>query len=84
MVASSTVLSNQLSSSHYSNMVGHTAWGLGRESPILPPSLHSGEGSFPDLVPINDMVNSESVVDMKPGDSGVVIGYQVGDFIAPG
>ena len=27
------------------------------------------------------MVNSESVVGMKPGDSGVVIGYQVDDFI---
>ena len=26
------------------------------------------------------MVNSESVVGIKPGDSGVVIGYQVDEF----
>ena len=42
------------------------------------PSLHSGEGSpFPGLVPSDDMVDFEFVMGIKPGDSGVVIGYQV-------
>ena len=43
--------------------------------------MHGGEGSsFLDLVPFNDMVNSEFLVGIKPGDSGVVIGYQVDEF----
>ena len=33
------------------------------------------------LVPSNDTVNSESVMGTKCGDSGVVIGYQVDEFI---
>ena len=46
-----------------------------------PPSLYSGEGSsFPGLVPSNDTVDSESVVGIKPGDSHVVVGYQVDEF----
>ena len=46
-----------------------------------PPSLHDGEGSsFPGLVPSDDAVNSESVMGIKPGDSSVVIGYQVDEF----
>ena len=32
------------------------------------------------LVQSDDMFNSESVVHIKPGDSGVVIGYQVDEF----
>ena len=36
--------------------------------------------SFPGLVPSDDMVDSESVLGMKHGDSGVVIGYQVDEF----
>ena len=48
---------------------------------IPPPSLHDGEGSsFPGLVPSDDAVDSDSVMDIKPGDSGVVIGYQVHEF----
>ena len=49
------------------------------ESHLIPlSSLHGGQGfSFPGLVPSNDMVNSESVMGVKPADSGVVIGYQV-------
>ena len=48
---------------------------------ILMPSLHSGEGfSIPGLLPLNDMVNSKSVVGMKSGDSGVVMQYQVDEF----
>ena len=49
--------------------------------PIPPPSLHDGEGSsFPGLVPSDDTVDSEPVMGIKPGDSGVVIGYQVDEF----
>ena len=59
-------------------MVGHTALGAQQSHPIPPPSLHDGEGSsFPGLVPSDDMVNSESVMGIKPGDSSVVIAYQV-------
>ena len=48
---------------------------------IPPPSLHDGEGSsFPGLVPSDDTVGSESVMGVKCGDSGVVIGYQVDEF----
>ena len=32
------------------------------------------------MVPSDDMVDSESVMGIKPGDSGVVIGYQVDEF----
>ena len=49
---------------------------------IPPPSLCDGEGSsFPGLVPSSDdAVDSDSVMCIKPGDSGVVIGYQVDEF----
>ena len=52
------------------------------ESHLIPlPSLHDGEGSsFPGLMPSDDAVNSESVMSIKPGDSGVVIRYQVDEF----
>ena len=44
-------------------------------------SLHDGErSSFPGLVPSDDVVNSDSVMGIKPGDSGVVIGYRVDQF----
>ena len=48
--------------------------------PIPLPSLHDGEGSFPGLVPSDDAVNSDSVMGIKAGDSGVVIAYQVDEF----
>ena len=49
--------------------------------PISLHFLHDGEGfSFLGLVPSDDTVNSESVMGIKPGDSGVVIGYQVDEF----
>ena len=55
--------------------------GLAESHLIPPPSLHGGEGcSFSGLVPSIDMVNSESAMGIKPGDSGMVIGYQVDDF----
>ena len=47
---------------------------------IPPPSLCDGEGSFPGLLPSDDMVNSDSVMGIKPGDSSVVIGYQIDEF----
>ena len=52
------------------------------ESQTIPlPSLCDGEGSsFPGLVPSDNAVNSDSVMGIKPGDSGVVIGYQVDEF----
>ena len=74
------MLLNQLPPSHPNYMVGHTALGAW-QLPIPPPSLHGGEGSsFPGLVPPNNMVNSKSAVGIKPGDSGVVTGYQVDGF----
>ena len=55
--------------------------GLAESHPIPLPSLHGGEGSsFPGLVPYNVTVNSESAMGIKPGDSGVMIGYQVDAF----
>ena len=62
--------------------VGTYSFGVTGESHlILPPSLHGEEGSsFPGLVTPNDAVNSKSVVGMTPGDSSVVIGYQVHEF----
>ena len=52
------------------------------ESHLIPlSSLHDGEGSsFPGLVPSDDAVDSDSVMGIKPGDSSVVIGYQVDEF----
>ena len=55
--------------------------GSAESHPIPLPSLHDGEGSsFPGLVPSDDMVNSESVMGSKPGDSSVMIRYQVDEF----
>ena len=59
-------------------------YGLGGsiESHLIPlPSLHDGEGSsFPGLGPSDDTVDSDSVMGIKAGDSGVVIGYQFNEF----
>ena len=45
------------------------------------PSLHGGEGSsFPGFGPSDDVVDSESAIGIKPGDSGVVIWCQVDEF----
>ena len=55
--------------------------GLAVSHSISLPSMHGGEGSsFPGLVPPDDMVISEYAVDIKTGNSGVVIGYQVDEF----
>ena len=61
--------------------MGHTALGAQQCHLIPLPSLHDGEGSsFPGLVQSDDMVNSESMMGIKPGDSGVAIGYQADEF----
>ena len=60
---------------------GIQLWGLSRESPNPSASLHGGDGSsFLGLVPSNDTVNSEPATGIKPGDCGVVIGYQVDEL----
>ena len=49
--------------------------------PIPLPSLCDGEGSsFSGLVPSDDAADSDSLMAIKPGDSAVVIGYQVDEF----
>ena len=59
----------------------YTLGGSIESHPVPLPSLCDGEGSsFPGLVPSDDAVNSDSVMGVKPGDSGVVIGYQVDEF----
>ena len=52
------------------------------QSHLIPlPSTHSGGGSsFPSFVPPDYMINSESLVGIEPGDSMMVIGYQVEEF----
>ena len=57
-------------------MVGHTTLRALQSHPISLPSLHGVDGSAPPI----DTVNSKCVVGIKPGDSGVVIRYQVDDF----
>ena len=49
--------------------------------PIPPSSQYGWEGSsFLGSAPPSDIINSESVVSIKPGDSSVVIRYQVDEF----
>ena len=75
----------QLFSSHSINMMGHIALGAQWSHPIHPPSQHYGEGSFPGHVPPSDMLDSEFVVDIKPGDSGIVSEHSVAQsHIYPG
>ena len=52
------------------------------ESHLIPlSSLNGGDGSyFPGSFPPNDIFNSESVMGVKPGDSGGLIRYQVDEF----
>ena len=63
------------------NWWGIQPWGSIDIHPIPLPSLCDEEGSsFASLVPSDDAVNSDSVMGIKLGDSGVVIGYQVDEF----
>ena len=76
----SLLLLSLLFPNHPIYMVGHTALGAWQSHPIPLPSLYDGEGSSTGLVPSDNTVNSESVMDIKPGDSSVVIGYQVDEL----
>ena len=59
----------------------HSLGGLAESHSIPSPSIHVSEGySFLGLILPDDTVDSESVVGMKPGDLGLVIGYQVDEF----
>ena len=60
----------------------YSSRGLAENHPIPLHSLHGGErSSFWSCVPHDDKVNSESVKSVKPGDSGVVIGCQLDQFV---
>ena len=75
------ILLNQQSSSHSNYKVGYIALGAWQSHLITLSSLMVGRGSsFPGLVQSDDRVDSESVMGIKPGDSGVVIGYHVDEF----
>ena len=67
--------------SHFINMGGIHHWGLDRESldPFAFPILW-GQCSFPGSAPSCDIVNYKPLLGVKPGDSGVMIGYQVNEF----
>ena len=81
LLGGSLLLLSQMSSSHSNYMMGHTAFGTWQSLLTPLPSLHGGEASsFPGLVPSSDTVNSESVVGIKPGDSGVLNGYHIDYF----
>ena len=83
---------NQLSPSYPKYKLGQAALAACRVSPNLSAFLAWWGGVFfSGYVPSNDTVDSEStvhnhtvdsesVVDITPGDSGVVIGYQVDEF----
>ena len=72
---------NHLSSSNSVSMIGHTLFGFGRESPD-PSAFPTWWGVFflPCFLPPDYMIDSESVVDVKPGDSGMVFGDQGDEF----
>ena len=62
---------------------GAYSFGAWKHHLIPPPSQYGGEGSSLSIcVPPTD--NSASMVGIKPGDSGVVIGYQVDEFMLTG
>ena len=53
----------------------YSSVGLVRELPDSTTFLHSaGRSSFPGFIPLDYLVNSKSVMGMKPGDSSVVTG----------
>ena len=62
-------------------MVEHTTFGTQQSHQIPSPFLNGRErSSFPGLVPPDIMVNSKLGGAVKPGNSKVVIGYQVDEF----
>ena len=71
----------QRSTSHSINLVEHTALGAWQriiQSPNLPFRL--GKGLLSQVFFQLMTVNSKSVVDVKIGNSGMVIGYQIDEF----
>ena len=76
----SLLLLSQLSSRHPTIEWGIHFGGLAGSHPIPLPSLHGGEGSFSGLIPTDDTVDTELVIGIQPGDSDVVIGYQIEEF----
>ena len=54
--------------------------GLAESHPIPAPPLHGGKSTFPGLIPPDGMVNSKCEVGIKPGNSNVMIGYQIDEF----
>ena len=72
------MLLTQLPSSHSVNIMGHTALGLQQFHEIPLPSVYGEDGpSLPGFVWHDDIVNSESVVGINPGDACVMTQYQV-------
>ena len=63
-------------------MVEHTALGVQQRLSPNPFILHTycQWALLPNCFQTDDMVNSKSVVEYKPGVSGVVIWYQVNEF----
>ena len=59
---------------------GIQPWGLSRVTQSLCLPYMMGRVFFPGLVPSDDTFDFESVVGIKPSDSGMVIGYQVNEF----
>ena len=60
---------------------GAYSLGVSTESCLIPQlSMYGWEGSFFSSTQFSDMVNSESVMGIKPSISGVVIEYQVNKF----
>ena len=75
------MLLNVLSSKPFNQYGGAYSLRILQSHLISLPSLHGRDrSSFPGLVPPNYMVNLESVVSVKPGDSGMVIENLVDGF----
>ena len=67
--------------SYLCNMVGYIPLAFWQNQLITLPGRHGGEGSSsPGLVQPDGIVNSKLLVDVKPGNSSVVIGYQVDNY----
>ena len=60
--------------------MGYTALGTQQSHHIPLPSVYGEGGSSPVLVPLHDTVESKSVLDIAPGDYGVMTGYQADEF----
>ena len=59
----------------------YSFWGSAGSNPIPLPYLHGREGcSLPGCVSLNDKINSNFMVGITSGDSGLVIGYQFDEY----